>query len=75
MHELLDKIGGPEDLTTDYSNRDSNKGMVNWNFEPYPALNGIQDDYNRKGVLSEEGHKKMAWDVLKNWYEELKSKQ
>ena len=28
----------PEDLTTDYSNRDSNKGMVKWNFEPYPAL-------------------------------------
>ena len=38
MLELLDKIGGPEDLTTDYSNRDSNKGMVKWNFEPYPAL-------------------------------------
>ncbi len=28
----------PEDLTTDYSNRDSNKGMVKWNFEPYTAL-------------------------------------
>lgn len=28
----------PEDLTTDYSNRDSNKGMVTWDFEPYPAL-------------------------------------
>lgn len=28
----------PEDLTTDYSNRDSNKGMVKWNFEPYPEL-------------------------------------
>ena len=28
----------PEDLTTDESNRDSNKGMVKWNFEPYPAL-------------------------------------
>ena len=28
----------PEDQTTDYSNRDSNKGMVKWNFEPYPEL-------------------------------------
>ena len=28
----------PEDPSTDYSNRDSNKGMVKWNFEPYPAL-------------------------------------
>lgn len=28
----------PEDTTTDYSNRDSNKGMVKWNFDPYPEL-------------------------------------
>lgn len=28
----------PLDLTTDYSNRDSNKGMVNSNFEPYKPL-------------------------------------
>ena len=28
----------PEDPRTDPSNRDSNKGMVRWNFEPYPAL-------------------------------------
>ena len=28
----------PEELTTEYSNRDSNKGMVTWDFEPYPAL-------------------------------------
>lgn len=28
----------PEDLTTDYSNRDSNKGIVNSKFEPYLPL-------------------------------------
>ena len=40
---------------------------------PRRALNGIQDDYNRKGVLSEDGRKKMAWFVLRDWYEKLKS--
>jgi hypothetical protein len=28
----------PDDMTTDPSNRDSNKGMVNLRYEPYPAL-------------------------------------
>ena len=28
----------PENLHTDYSNRDSNKGVVKWNFEPYTVL-------------------------------------
>ncbi|SFD84814.1 hypothetical protein [Flavobacterium phragmitis] len=28
----------PQDLSTDYSNRDSNKGIVNSNFEPYQPL-------------------------------------
>ncbi|MCP2027458.1 hypothetical protein L1276_002615 [Flavobacterium sp. HSC-32F16] len=28
----------PEDLSTDYSNRDSNKGIVNSAFEPYMLL-------------------------------------
>ncbi|MNL27744.1 hypothetical protein D3C87_1493520 [compost metagenome] len=28
----------PEDLSTDYSNRDSNKGIVNSKFEPYLPL-------------------------------------
>ena len=35
---------------------------------PRRALNGIQDDYNRKGVISEAGQKKMAYFVLKDWY-------
>ena len=28
----------PDDLSTDYSNRDSNKGIVNNKFEPYLPL-------------------------------------
>jgi beta-glucuronidase len=34
-------------------------------------LIGIQDDYNRKGVLSEKGEKKKIWYVLRDWYESL----
>jgi beta-glucuronidase len=41
---------------------------------PRRALNGIQDDYNRKGVISESGQKKQAWYVLQKWYQELKAK-
>ena len=28
----------PEDLTADPSNRDSNKGIVKWNFDPWTPL-------------------------------------
>lgn len=42
---------------------------------PRRALNGIQDDYNRKGVLSEDGHRKLAWYVLRDWYEQLKAQK
>ncbi len=41
---------------------------------PRRALNGIQDDYNRKGVISESGQKKLAYFVLQKWYNELKAK-
>jgi len=40
---------------------------------PRRALNGIQDDYNRKGVISESGQKKLAYFVLQKWYNELKT--
>lgn len=33
-------------------------------------LNGIQDTYNRKGLVSEVGKKKKAFYVLKNYYEQ-----
>jgi beta-glucuronidase len=36
---------------------------------PRRVLPGIQDYYNRKGLLSDEGEKKKAWHVLKAWYE------
>ena len=35
---------------------------------PRRVLNGIQDYYNRKGVFSDKGEKKMAFYVLKEWY-------
>ena len=35
---------------------------------PMRVLPGIQDGYNRKGLVSEEGEKKLAFDVLRSWY-------
>jgi len=40
---------------------------------PRRALNGIQDDFNRKGVVSETGQRKMAFFVLQDWYARLKA--
>lgn len=34
-------------------------------------LNGIQDTYNRKGLVSEKGEKKLAFDVLKAHYQSM----
>ena len=36
---------------------------------PRRVLNGIQDYYNRKGLVSDKGEKKKAFFVLKKWYE------
>ena len=36
---------------------------------PRRLLPGIQDYYNRKGLFSDDGHKKKAFYVLKQWYE------
>ena len=36
---------------------------------PRRVLNGIQDYYNRKGLVSDRGEKKLAFQVLKQWYE------
>ena len=38
---------------------------------PVRVLPGIQDGYNRKGLVSEEGQRKLAFDVLRAFYEEL----
>ena len=36
---------------------------------PRRVLTGIQDYYNRKGLVSDRGERKKAWHVLKAWYE------
>ena len=36
---------------------------------PRRVLPGIQDYYNRKGLFSDKGEKKLAFFVLKQWYE------
>jgi beta-glucuronidase len=36
---------------------------------PRRVLDGIQDYYNRKGLFSDNGEKKKAFYVLKQWYE------
>lgn len=35
---------------------------------PRRQLHGIQDDFNRKGLLSEKGEKKDAFFILRDWY-------
>ena len=35
---------------------------------PRRMLTGIQDDYNRKGLISEYGKKKGAFYIMKDWY-------
>jgi beta-glucuronidase len=37
---------------------------------PRRLLPGIQDYYNRKGLISDQGEKKKAFYVLKKWYDE-----
>lgn len=38
---------------------------------PRRLLPGIQDGWNRKGLVSERGVKKQAWQVLLDWYRKL----
>jgi beta-glucuronidase len=39
---------------------------------PKRFLTGIQDDFNRKGLVSENGQKKKAFTVMQTWYAQLK---
>jgi len=41
---------------------------------PRRQLPVMQDDFNRKGLVSDKGQKKKAFFVMQNWYEELKAK-
>lgn len=42
---------------------------------PRRLLPEIQDDFNRKGLISDKGQRKKAFFVLKKWYSELKEKE
>ncbi len=50
-------------------------GMSPWILKDFRApvrvLPGIQDGYNRKGLVSEEGEYKLAFGVLQSFYQEL----
>lgn len=55
-------------------NIDFLRGLTPWILQdfrsPRRPLPGIQDFWNRKGLLSETGEKKAAWQVLNAWYRE-----
>ena len=36
---------------------------------PRRQIVGIQDDFNRKGLISEQGGRKKAFYVMQRWYE------
>ena len=40
---------------------------------PRRVLDGIQDYYNRKGLYSDNGEKKKAFYIMKEWYEKKKN--
>lgn len=50
------------------------QGVTPWILKDFRAmlrpLAGIQDFYNRKGLVDEEGNKKLAFNVLKDFYAE-----
>jgi beta-glucuronidase len=50
-------------------------GMSPWILKdfrtPMRVLPGVQDGYNRKGLISEEGVRKLAFDTLRSFYESL----
>lgn len=54
------------------SRSDSVQGMSPWILKDFRSalrqLNGIQENYNRKGIVSEQGEKKQAFYVLKDFY-------
>lgn len=56
------------------SRNDQVKGMSPWLLKDFRSglrnLNGIQDIYNRKGLVSEKGEKKKAFYVLRDFYEQ-----
>jgi beta-glucuronidase len=55
------------------------QGMSPWILmdfrSPRRPLPGIQDNFNRKGLISDQGEKKEAFYVLQKAYQMLKSSQ
>lgn len=41
---------------------------------PRRQIVGVQDDFNRKGLISEQGGKKKAFFVMQRWYDEIREK-
>jgi len=39
---------------------------------PRRLLPGVQNDFNRKGLVSDKGEKKLAFFVMQKWYAEIK---
>ena len=39
---------------------------------PRRQLKDVQDDYNRKGLISDQGAKKKAFYVMRDWYQSKK---
>jgi beta-glucuronidase len=42
---------------------------------PFRLLPGIQDGFNRKGLIDNDGNHKLAYDVQRSWYREHKAIQ
>ncbi len=42
---------------------------------PKRLLPGIQDGYNRKGLISNDGEKKKAFYIMQNWYDKKKKEE
>ena len=46
-------------------------GTIPWVLQdfrsPHRLLIGVQDNYNRKGLYTEKGQKKQAWQIVKDW--------
>ena len=42
---------------------------------PRRPMNGIQDEYNRKGLISDKGQKKDAFYVMQAWYDKIGKKK
>jgi len=54
------------------------RGVAPWVLMDYrsPArLNPLQGGYNRKGLLSEHGERKLAWQVINDYYDEIKHRK